>query len=343
MNYKKIYKDESHSGTYLFFGEEKYLMENAVGFLINKYVKGSEAFNYTRFKGSEVRSEDIISACETYPVMNDKKIVLVRGIGDFLASYDLDKSFYDFLDKLSDFVILIFWDTESIKKSTKFYKYFQRNKRDMEFGKLTKYDLDKFIKLYFQKKGKEINDREVAILIQESGYTSNNEDIRLLDLNSEMDKIAALARDRVIKEGDIRSIITENIDTSIFKFTDAMLQRNSELSLGELHKLIKLGEPLPRIFYMIVRQVKNLLAYKILSEKRMTPGEIMNKMDVKKYEFDKKILPFERNFSKNFLLDFHDELIRADQLLKTSSLDEVVILETLIIKYCRGIKTSRTL
>ena len=47
MNYKKIYRDSDHSGAYLFFGPEKYLMENAVGYLINKYVKGTEAFNFT--------------------------------------------------------------------------------------------------------------------------------------------------------------------------------------------------------------------------------------------------------------------------------------------------------
>ena len=123
MNYKKIYKDENHSGAYLFFGKEKYLMENAVGYLINKYVKGSEAFNYTKFKGGDVKPEDIISACETYPVMNDKKLVLVKDVCDFLALYELKDSFYEFLDKLSDFVILIFWDTGDIKKTTKFYKY----------------------------------------------------------------------------------------------------------------------------------------------------------------------------------------------------------------------------
>ena len=70
MNYKKIYRDSDHSGAYLFFGPEKYLMENAVGYLINKYVKGTEAFNYTKFKGSDVKPEDLISGhglCKVKP------------------------------------------------------------------------------------------------------------------------------------------------------------------------------------------------------------------------------------------------------------------------------------
>lgn len=335
MNYKKIYKDETHSGAYLFFGKEKYLMENAVGYLLNKYVKGSEAFNYTKFKGGDVKPEDIISACETYPVMNDKKVVLVRDVTDFIAEYDLKKSFYEFLDNLSDFVVLIFWDTADIKKTTKFYKYFKKNNRDIDFEKLSAVDANRFVKSYFLRKGKKINDREAALFIKESGYTSKNEDVVLLDLNSEMDKIAAAAKSDIISESDVRNLITENIDTNIFAFLDSMMQRNSEIALVEFHNLVKLGEQYPIIFYMIIRQVKNLLSYKILSEKNISQAEIMNKMGVSKYEFDKKIKIYEKNFSKEFLIDFYEELIRADEFFKTSSVDEIVIFETLIIKYCK--------
>ncbi|MDU2374313.1 MAG: DNA polymerase III subunit delta [Peptoniphilus harei] len=335
MNYKKIYRDKDHSGAYLFYGKEKYLIENAVGYLINKYVKGTEAFNYTKFKGSEVKPEDIISACETYPVMNDKKLVLVRDVVDFLGENDLKDSFYDFLDDLSDFVILIFWDTGSLKKTTKFYKFFKKKDRDMDFAKLSPADLNNFIKGYFIRKGKEIGPSELALFISESGYNSKNEDVSLLDLKTEMDKIAAHAKDKKILREDISSSITENIDTNIFKFLDAMMGRRSEEALKELHNLYKLGEPSLRIFTMIIRQVKNFLSYKILSTKNISQADIMNKMEVKKYEFG-KIRSFEKNFTKEFLIDFYEELIRSDELFKTSSIDEKLIMETLIIKYCNN-------
>lgn len=335
MNYKKIYRDKDHSGAYLFYGKEKYLIENAVGYLINKYVKGTEAFNYTKFKGSEVKPEDIISACETYPVMNDKKLVLVRDVVDFLGENDLKDSFYDFLDNLSDFVILIFWDTASLKKTTKFYKFFKKKDRDMDFAKLSSADLNNFIKGYFIRKGKEIGPSELALFISESGYNSKNEDVSLLDLKTEMDKIAAHAKDKKILREDISSSITENIDTNIFKFLDAMMGRRSEEALKELHNLYKLGEPSLRIFTMIIRQVKNFLSYKILSNKNISQADIMNKMEVKKYEFG-KIRSFEKNFTKEFLIDFYEELIRSDELFKTSSIDEKLIMETLIIKYCNN-------
>lgn len=337
MNYKKIYRDKDHSGAYLFFGKEKYLIENAVIYLINKYVKGTEAFNYTKFKGSEVKPEDIISACETYPVMNDKKIVLVRDLVDFLSENDLKKSFYDFLDNLSDFVILIFWDTGNLKKTTKFYKEFHKKDRDMDFAKLSRADLNNFVKGYFIRKGKEINPSEISLFIEESGYNSKNEDVSLLDLKTEMDKISSHAKNKKISREDISSSITENIDTNIFRFLDAMMERDSEVAIIELHNLYKLAEPSLKIFTMIIRQVKNFLSYKILSEKNISQLDIMNKMEVSKFEFDKKIKIKEKNFTKEFLIDFYDELIKADELFKTSSIDEKVIMETLIVKYCNNL------
>lgn len=333
MNYKEFKENTNHSGAYLFFGEEKYLIEVAVGRVIYNYVKESKAFNYTKFKNGEVKPEDIISACETYPVMNDKKVVLVKDVCDFLAIYELKDSFYEFLDHLSDFVILIFWDTGSIKKNTKFYNYFRKNHREVNFEKLAGAQLNKFIKLYFKNKDKIINDTEVAILIQNSGYTSKNKNVALFDLNSEMDKIAAVAKNKVIKESDIRSVTIENIDTNIFKFLDAMMGRSREESLKELHNLYKLGEPSLKIFTMVIRQVKNLLSYKILSTKNISQNDIMNKMEVKNFEL-KKIRDFERNFSKEFLINFYEELIKTDELFKTSSIDEKLIMETLIVKYC---------
>jgi len=63
----------------------------------------------------------------------------------------------------------------------------------------------------------------------------------------------------------------------------------------------------------------------------------MNKIGVSKFVFAKKIKVYERIFSKKFLTDFYEELIRADEFFKTSSVDEIIIFETIIIKYCKNI------
>lgn len=333
MNYKKIYSDDTHSGAYLFYGREKYLIENAIKYLTVKYVKDTAAFNLVKLDGKNISPSDVISACETYPVMSDKKVVIVKDVVDFISENDLKKDFYDFLDNISDFVILIFWDRSNIKKNTKLFKYFKNLNRDMEFPQLNNKDLSNFIKGYFIRKGKKINPSEIQYLIEESNYNSRNEEITLLDLKSELDKLVSLNSTGVISKDDINSSITEGIDTNIFNFLDAMMKRDVNLALVEMDNLYKLNEPVLKIFTMIVRQVRNFLSFVSLRDKGYSNLEIMNMIGVKNFEF-KKITVNAKNFDKKFLVDFYDELIKTDELFKTTSIDEKVIMETLIVKYC---------
>lgn len=333
MNYKKIYSADIHNGAYLFYGREKYLIENAIKYLTVKYVKDTSAFNLTKLDGKTCSPSEIIDACETYPIMSDKKIVIVKDVVEFVSENDLNKSFFDFLDNLSDFVILIFWDRSNIKKTTKIYKYFKKKNKDMEFPKLKNIDLTNFVKGYLIRKGKKIKPFDVSYLIDMSNYNSRNEDITLLDLKSELDKIVSLNSSEIITKKDIDASISEGIDTNIFNFLDALMNRNAEVALIELDNLYKLNEPILKIFTMVIRQVKNFLSYISLKEKGYSNFEIMNIIGVKNFEL-KKISGMSKNFNKIFLIEFYDELLKADELLKTTSIEDKLIMESLIVKYC---------
>lgn len=333
MNYKKIYSDDSHSGAYLFYGSEKYLIENAIKYLIVKYVKETAAFNLIKLDGKTIGPADILDACETYPVMSEKKVVIVKDVVDFISENDLKKDFFDFLDNLSDFVVLIMWDRANIKKNTKLFKYFKKINRDIEFPKLRNADLINFIKGYLIRKNKKIKPADISYLIKVSNYNSRNEEITLLDLKSELDKIASLNFSEFVTRSDIDLSMTEGIDTNIFNFLDAMMKRDLNQAIFEMDNLYKLNEPILKIFTMIIRQVRNFLSFQNLREKGYSNPEIMKMIGVKSIEF-KKILGNSRNFDKSFLINFYEELIKADELFKTTSIDEKIIMETLIVKYC---------
>lgn len=333
MNYKKIYSDNSHAGAYLFYGREKYLIENAIKYLTVKYVKDTAAFNLIKLDGKTISPADILDACETYPVMSEKKVVIVKDVVDFISENDLKKDFFDFLDNLSDFVVLIMWDRSSIKKNTKLFKYFKKIGRDIEFPKLQNADLVNFIKGYLIRKGKKIKPSDISYLINVSNYNSRNEEITLLDLKSELDKIASLNSSEIVTKADIDLSMTEGIDTNIFNFLDAMMKRDLNQAIFELDNLYKLNEPILKIFTMIIRQVRNFLSFLTLTEKGYSNPEIMKIIGIKSFEF-KKIIGNVKNFEKSFLISFYEELIKADELFKTTSIDEKIIMETLIVKYC---------
>lgn len=336
MNYKKIYQEKFHSGAYLFFGEEKLLIENAVKYLSNIYIKnGTESFNVINYNGKDVKLENIISAAETYPIMNAKKIVIIKDVAEFVKNESITDDFYKFLDKISEFSIVLFLETEDLNKTTKFYKYFKKNNRNVEFPRLDSRDLYRFVETYFTREKKKISSSDISYFIKESLYNSKNADVKLLDLRNEINKIISSTRGEVVKREDIKRSMTENIDTNIFMFLDALMLRNTDEALVQLDNLYKINEPIQKIFIMIVRQTRLMLGYKILNEKNFSADEIMNKLGIKKYEYS-KIVKTSLNFKFEFLRKFYGELLRTDEIFKTTSIDSYIELQSLVVKYCYG-------
>lgn len=334
LEYKKIYTNDI-SGAYLFYGDEKFLMDNALIYIIKKYIKEDfKTFNLTYLDGKTLKVEDIISASETLPVFAEKRLLIIRNINSFID--ELEKSFYDFLDGLGDFLILIFLDSDNeVNKSKKFYKYFKKNNRNIEFSKLKGRDVFKFVEGYLTRKGYKINSSNLSYLISKSGYNSKNLDMTLFDLKNEIDKILSLSKTDVIDKNLIDSSMTDNTDTNIFNFLDAISSKNTNRALIEYNNLHSLNEPVNKILYMFIRQVRNLIRYKELSQAGYNKNDIMKEMNIKSYEFG-KVASYSKNFiSNDFLYKFYKNLLEVDINLKTTSIPENILMEMLIIEFTK--------
>ena len=331
MEYREIYSSDL-KGAYLFYGEEKFLIDDACDYIVKKYINpGMETFNYAVYDGKDLPEREIISACETLPVMNDRRVVIVKDAASF--SENVNDSFYDFLNKIGDFTILIYIDSDlSLNKTRKFYRYFQKKKRNIEFSKLKGRDIYKFAEVYFAKADKKISNSDLSYFIAKSNYGSRNADVSLYDLKNEMDKLIALSDKSSITRNIIDASMTENTDTNIFKFLDCMCMRDTEGALNEFRNLHSLNEPVPKILFMLTRTVRNLIVYKTLYNANYRDSEIMKEMGVSPFEF-KKVAGFSRNFSIEFLYDFYRKILEVDELIKSSSAQDLVLFEMLIVEF----------
>lgn len=331
MDYKDIYRLDL-KGAYLFYGDEKLLIDNAVEYISKKYInQGMETFNLTNFEGKDLSEEKLISSCETLPIMNEKRVIFVKDVASF--SDNVSDDFYEFLNSLGDFIILVFLDTtDSLNKVKKFYKFFKKNKREVEFSKLKGRDIYKFVEGYIARKNKKISNVDLSYLISKSSYNSRNVDISLYDLKNEIDKIIALAGSGNITKRVIDDSITENTDTNIFMFLDNMCEKNTEGALKEYRNLHFLNEPIQKILVMLTRQVRLIIIYKTLSTARYSQTDIMKEMGVGSFEY-KKISKFAKNFEVEFLYDFYKNLLKIDEMIKTSGGLDNVLFEMLIVEF----------
>ena len=86
----------------------------------------------------------------------------------------------------------------------------------------------------------------------------------------ELEKVIAyIGEKKRIEEKDIRGLIAETINESIFALTDAVGRKNISQSLLSLHRLIRSGEAPIKVNALIARQVRLLLQARLLVEERL--------------------------------------------------------------------------
>lgn len=337
MNYAEFNKnlrEDNLLPLYLFIGNEKYLIDDTINRIKSKYIdKSLESINFNVLNGKNTYQDDIVNACETLPFMSKKRLVILNELALFLEDGIIDeKQFYSYLDHIGDHCLFIITDREgSLKKTTKFYKYFKKKDRVVEFTKLNKAQLKTWIEKQLQKKHKEMTISNINYFMDRSLYFSKNHDIDLYSLKGELDKLISYTGSPEIRKSDIDSISKGLSDNNIFDLLASISHSNVDKSLEIFDHLYSLNEPALKILFMITRQIRLLISFKLYKDKGYQDKDIGSKLKIKPYELT-KISQQSKNYSINELKKHLNNLLIADKKLKTSSADERLVMEMLIVK-----------
>lgn len=343
MDYKGFIKklEENKLGpVYLFTGFEEYLIIDIVERLRKKYIDDSlEALNYVNISGNNRGFDSVLNACETLPFMAEKKLVLVRDIVELLESDegDVDGKLSSYVEELDDYVILILIDKSNrIRKSTKIYKELKKNDRIVEFNKLRGRDLNLWIEYKLRENKKNISNANISYFIQKSTYSEYGSLKTLYDLENEILKLANYASEDLVSREDIDQVLTKTLDTNIFNLLGSINRKDSDSALKIFNEMYISNEPIGRIFFMIIRQLRLMLGYKLYREKGYTEKEIGDKLQIKSYECS-KIGSQSRSYTIDQLENSLEYVLGMDIKQKTSSYDEKLGLEILIINLVHSI------
>ncbi|OLS03397.1 DNA polymerase III subunit delta [Tissierella creatinophila] len=336
--FSKLKKDEIEN-YYLFTGEEEYMMKLALEELKNKYISNDfETLNYNVIDGKNANLDTLINASETLPFMSSKKIVILKDISNFLEELD-DKAkeqLYKYIVNLGDFLVLIFMDgSYSLKKNTKFYKLIKKNDRQVEFTKLIGQDMNKWINTLAKKNIKKISQLNIKYFIDQTSYNSRNVDLNLYDLENEFLKIVDYAKEEEITKADIDNVLIKTIDTNIFEFLEAFSSKSTERSLMLFNQMYISGEPIQRMFFMMIRQIRLILGYVIYKTKGYDNKSIQEKLSIKPYEFG-KIRNQASGFKLEELENIMQRLLEIDKAMKTSMTDDKLLIETFFVEIGNG-------
>lgn len=320
----------------LLYGEEKLLQQRTLRYYEEEYLNPDFVdFNLHEFEGKATRERDVIAACETLPLMDEKQVVIVREVMEFIEeNNNISKEFRAFIKELPEHVLLIFTEDQiPVNGKFGFIKFLKKIKAAVEFKPLTPQEFRKFIKAELKAYGGTADNRALAYFTKKSKYFNKKSDTDLYTVVNELKKIVDYAEDGVITEKDIDENYTDILDENIFDFIDALTMKQTEKALRSYEK-IRDEAHLFQILAMVNRQVRLLLHTKLLLEQGAGEGELRKKLGVPPFLVG-KLKREQRGFSENFLREFYQYLADTDIGIKTGRIPETGVIENIILRFTK--------
>lgn len=335
-DFKNILVRKDLSGPYLFYGFESLIMEEIIDYIKDSFLD-SKFFdlNFVELSGKTMALEDFYSSIETIPFMSQKRMILISELQDLVSRFDLSELFFESLDRVSEDTIVIFFDSQNdLRKNTKLFKYFKKTQRDVEFVKLSSVEVREYIRNRLKLFNKKMRETDLSYFLSLTGYENKRLEVDLYLVKNELDKLIGLSSGPEIQRSDIDRSMEKANDTNIFNLLTSLDKKNTEAAIANLHDLYNKYEPLPLVLHMIQRRYRHLYKYLALREENTSFEDIRKELGVSNYEF-KVIQNSATGQDTCYYRDILRDTLEVERIFKSSSIDELITMEHLIVDICR--------
>lgn len=334
MNYiefMKVLMNKKLKGIYLFECEEDFLKDNIIENIKDEL--NLVEFNYIKFS-TNVEYSDLKSAFETYPIMDEKKYIIIDDLEltkNKLKDYKFLDNLKNDVDDFPDYSILLIFSKSQIFKGA-FYKKILKQNNLVEIKRLNDEQLLNFIGKRFVRNGKKISKSLIREIIERFSYLGKDSKLSLYDISNTVDKIIANSTEKKVSEDDVYKQLDKIINMNIFNLMDALSQRDIKKSMDAYFNLLDNNEDIFMIYHMILRQVRNLIAVKSVSKFRHNLSYCLKITKLSKFEYT-KLTKFANNFSIDELIKIHSHIFKMDKSMKSEKFNMNIEMELLIGKF----------
>ena len=311
---------------YLFYGEEDFLLSEAIAALAAALLAGgTEDSGCSRVAGSEYTLEEILDMAETVSLFSQRRLLIVLAAPYFAQGSRLTNTAVQRLlafhrQKDADAAI-IFCGPDKLS-AAKVVKELLADGAVYHFAPLKWSALMAWLRERVAAQGKKAAAPVLQLFVNRVG-----QDLRRLA--SELDKLVSyLGEQETIDEESILAVTSSGAQTSIFALIDAVVYGQTAQALSLLKRLLALREPPLLILSMLTRQFRLLGEAKEL----LAAGEtnLARALSLKPYAAE-QLLKQMGCIDEARLNRAVELLLRCDLDIKRGRIQPVLALETLII------------
>ena len=313
-------KQNKIAATYLFVGEEEFLIDEALKELKKKW--GGEV---SSFYADEADVNSLVAGAKTLPLFSSKKLIVLKGIAKL--NPQSIKTLVDYVENPSKFTCLVLIASE-VKKGSPLYQTVHKRGEIVDFKPLNKNETVYWITERFRGFQKRI-DSSLARNIRE------NIGGNLQQLNKTIERLVSYSGSRrEITSADVDALIVRTYTPAGFELTDAVGEKDTKKALELFSDLSDSGKSETELIGLIAWHLRRVEKVKGLVEQGKQK-EVSRGLNIPDY-FVKRFMAQADKFDKKEIKTGFELLLQADTRIKTGYLPPRIIMETLLVKLCRN-------
>ena len=340
QTYNQIIKnlsEDKFSKIYLLMGEETFFIKKICQFFENNFIEDqNKSFNQEIFYGRDISIENIISSCKSFPMMSDKKLVIIKEAQELdIFKRNNDKKnelLINYLSNVNSSTTLIFClNNKTLDKRGKLFKSFNESSCILDSSskenKIYDNQLPKWIESEVMKKKYFISNDALLILTENIGN-----DLEKID--NALNKIYSNIESKNISKDDILNLVGINREYNLFEFQDSLIDRNS-LKCGKIMNYFTSNEkkfPIQQLIIYMYGFYSKLLVVK--SKNLSNPDTISSEISVHPY-VARSYARAMQNYTLNelfMIISFIKELDLVSKGLKQLKADNKALMGQIIYK-----------
>jgi DNA polymerase-3 subunit delta len=313
---------------YFFVEEESFLKAKAMD-LVRKSLMSQEQepFNLSVFYGEETRSLTVLEALQTPPLGVPKRLVILRNFQNMLP-VDKQKIVEYAEHPIADSILIIELGKRLDLSSQIYARLHKVAATYFFYHPYSNADGIRFLQAEALSNKKKLHSKAAQQFVEMVGLDYQR-------LYTEFQKLFLYVEDKQqITEMDVQKCVAFSRDYKIYDLQGALARKSASESIDILENLIITGFSPVAIIIMLTQFFKTLWQVAILrAQRQQTDAQIKSALG---NPYNAQILI---QYAQNFLLDnfpvIFNELLEADTLIKSTTVNPQIVLELMIYKICK--------
>lgn len=330
--FKKDVDNKKLKNICILWGKEQYLTEWAVGEIIRAYSnEQSRIFDVIEFTGEAADYNKIVEACETLPVISEKKLVIINNF-EAMNKAEIsggERQLLSYIEHSSDTTILVLACGEQILRSNELFSAASVCGSAYEFQRLSRGELRAWIRKRMRMSGKKIEERELARFVDESGYFDRDSEYTLFHFENDIGKMVIHADSEIISMEDVETAVSGNLSKNIFDMINALGEKDRKTAFHVLDEILLYGEPVNIILSMLYWQYEGLYNVRQLLNEGKSKKEIAGILKAKDFVVGKWMIAGNK-YSESSLRNILRSIYETDVRIKTGDMNERMAIELLV-------------